>query len=228
MHRSICITLIALSLAGCASQQEKQAQELRDRERVLRDLEEDRREWAQDDAKHQMRRIPDWALEPAPSPDSTGVYAVASANSDDPQLAIRKAHLQAQYDLGRTLNSAVSGLERLHSTDNGGSSNRSYSQVVQSLVDWTDTTGAEVIKQEIVPIQGRYHAAVMLKLPFEAANQVLQERRRRTAGADQDRAFEQFQQTLQDYRSTLPAPEVQPLADAPPATAAPLAGPAQD
>jgi hypothetical protein len=228
MHRFILIPLIALTVAGCASRQEKLAQELRDRERVMRELEEDRREWAQDDAKHEMRRIPDWALEPAPSPDSTGVYAVASANSDDAQLAIRKAHLQALYDLGRTLNSSVSGLERLHSADNGGTSNRSYSQVVQSLVDWTDTTGAEVVKQEIVPINGRFHAAVMLKLPFEAANNVLQERRRRAASADQDRAFEQFQDTLEDYRSTLAPPTVSALPESPPAQAAPLAVAPQD
>lgn len=228
MSRIALTIAIALTLAGCASRQEKLAEELRDRERVMRDLEEDRREWAQDDAKHEIRRIPDWALEPAPSPDSTGVYAVASANSDDAQLAIRKAHLQAQYDLGRTLNSAVSGMERLHSTDNGGTSNRSYSQAVQSLVDWTDVTGAEIVKQEIVPIHGRFHAAVMLKLPFEAANQVLQERRRQSATSDQRRAFDDLQKTLQDYRSSLPAPQVNAISEVPAAAAEPLASAPQE
>lgn len=223
--KALSFTAITLLLAtGCASQQEKLADDIRDRERAMRELEEDRREWAQQDARREMRQVPDWAMAPAPAPDSSGVYAVASANSDDLQLAIRKARLQGLFDLGQAITNAVSGLERLHSRDDGGRSNRSYSQAVQAIVDWTDVTGAETLRQEVVPIDGRFHAFVLMKLPFDAANVVVQERGRRSGVAAEREAFDEFQKVLQEYRNTLPAPQAIPVPEAAPAAVQALPG----
>lgn len=210
MYRPILTLVIALALAGCASRGEQVADELRDRERVMRDLEEDRRDWAQEDAKREIRRFPDWALEAAPAPDSTGIYAVGIADSDAPQVALRKANLQALYDLGRTMNQAVAGLERQRITDAGASSNDSYSLAVESVVDFTDVTGWETVRQEVLPIEGRVHAFVLLKLPFEAANRVVEERRRQALAGSEREAFDELQRRLEAFRSAQPAPLVAP------------------
>lgn len=218
MNRIPLILTLGLVLAGCASQNEKLAKDIRDRERVMRDLEEERRDWAQKDARRELRRTPDWALNPAPQPDSTGLYAIGIADSDNPQIALRKANMQGLYDLGRAMNQAIAGMERQRIVDNGSSSHDSYSLTAESLVDWADVTGWEVVKQELVPIDGRHHAYVLLKLPFASANQVLQERRRNATLENEKAAFDELQRRLEAYRAAqaerAPAVAAQPAAPA--------------
>lgn len=212
MNRALIALAAAAALAtsACTSVPERQANHLRDREEVLRDLEQDRRDDAQRLAQRELRRYPDWALEPPPAPDSTGIYAVGIADSDAPAVALSKARLNAQVDLARQANQVISGLERQRLEDDGASSTDAYRLISESIVDWTPVAGTEIVRQEVLPIEGRVHAFVMVKLPFGAANRVLTERRRQATRAEEREAFEDLSRRLEAYRATLGSSSASP------------------
>lgn len=184
----LTILLTALIASGCASTEKRLAQDMAEREKLMRKAEEERREHAQKEARREIKAVPKWAMR-TPSPDSTGIYAVGMAQSDQIPVAMRKAELQGKYALAKQVNEVISGLERANVTDNGQTTLDGFSQRIESLVDWADVAGTEVVKQEVVPIDGRFHAFYLYKLPFEATNRVLQERLRKAHAQSEREAF---------------------------------------
>lgn len=215
---------VLATLVGCASTIERQAKDMAGREKIQREAEEDRRDYAQKQAKRQLKAIPDWALE-TPAPDSTGIYGIGIAQSDLVPTAMRKAELQGKYALAKQVSEVMSGMERSHVTDNGQTTLDGYSQRVESLVDWTDVVGVETVKQEVLPIDGRFHAFYLYKMPFAAVNKVLLERQRQAHNASEREAFEELARRLQTYRASQAAvattaqpPSLEPLVVTPATT----------
>ncbi len=139
-----------------------------------------------------ISKIPEWAIQ-APPPDDNGVYAVGIGESDNIHQAIRKAMLDGEYGLAKNYNQLLSGSERQYSQDNSGNYSQSqYTQLIDSLVSQVPIVGFEVIHQNVRPIDGAYMAYVLLKLPYNQVNRVLQERGSSTSSNDIKHAFDEL------------------------------------
>jgi hypothetical protein len=183
---SSVIVLCVLTMSGCAStNMEKRADDEVKAMKVRADAENDRREKEQARLENTIKQVPSWALE-TPRPDGTGVYAVGMSESDKLRLALRQATLEAEYNLAKTYNQELSGSERSYTQTNGSqTSSEQYTALIDKLVSQVPVSGFEVVRQEIKPIEGKYNAFVLLKLPYEQFNRILQEQRAKQSNNDQ-------------------------------------------
>ncbi|NDU85844.1 MAG: hypothetical protein G3H99_04435 [Ferrovum sp.] len=139
-----------------------------------------------------ISKIPEWAIQ-APPPDDNGVYAVGIGESDKIRLAIRKAMLDGEYGLAKNYNQLLSGSEQQYSQDKSNHASQSqYTQLIDSLVSQVPIVGFEVIHQNVRPVDGAYTAYVLLKLPYNQVNRVLQERGASTSSEDIKHAFDEL------------------------------------
>jgi len=109
-----------------------------------------------------------------PKPDVRGVYAVGIGQGERIQLALDKAKLQSEFGLAKVLKQELSGSERMYQRDAGrGASSERYSALVDKLVAKVALAGQEILRQEVKAVDGRFHAYVLMFLPYEEFNQVL-------------------------------------------------------
>lgn len=199
MVRILFLLALCVALAGCSSPQKRLAKDLAKAEEVRREAREKEAKLAQKQAKRLIKAYPDWALE-APRPDATGLYAIGVGRSRDLELARKKARLQASYEIAKQLNQELAGGERLAEYDRDTHASSTYQVLIDQLVDWTPVVGYEVLKQEIVPVDGVFHVYLLAKMPYEAFNQVLQERRRQAQDDAVRRDFDALHERLERLR----------------------------
>ncbi len=159
-------------------------------------IENQRREAAQQQAEKTIDAIPSWAIT-VPRPDQTGVYALGIAESDKVQIAIKKAHLQAQYGLAKLFNQELAGSEQSMQQDAGANSSSNYQSLIQSLVNYVSVVGFEVVKQEVKAVNGEFQAYTLLKLPYAEFNKALQNQKQQTQNVQMKQAFKELEQRLQ-------------------------------
>lgn len=211
MTRHILMIISLLLIAACSSPQKHLAKDIAEAEEIRREAEEDRAKLAQKDAKQKLRAYPDWALE-TPRPDATGVYAVGVGKSNDLEIARKKAHLQASYQIAKQLNQVLAGGERIAEYDRDANASSTYQVLIDQLVDWTPVVGFDTVKQDIQPIDGVFHAYLLVKMPYEEFNRVLQDRRRGAQDEAMRRDFDELHFRLEKLRS---AKRNEPVAAAP-------------
>lgn len=117
----------------------------------------------------EMKSLPSWVIEP-PKADSTGFYGVGLASDLDLLNAMRKAKLQGAYELAQTMKSELSGEDTMT-----GSGEGEYRYVINNFVDKVSLSGAELVKQIVDPVDGKYKAYVLMKYPYSQFNQVLKD-----------------------------------------------------
>lgn len=117
----------------------------------------------------EMKSLPSWVIEP-PKADSTGFYGVGLASDLDLLNAMRKAKLQGAYELAQTMKSELSGEDTMT-----GSGEGEYRYVINNFVDKVNLSGAELVKQIVDPVDGKYKAYVLMKYPYSQFNQVLKD-----------------------------------------------------
>lgn len=136
-----------------------------------------RREKEQAQMEESMSKIPDWVLQ-VPKPDETGIFAIGSGESDKVRVALKKAMLDAEYGLAKNYNQELSGSERSYLQDNAGrTTTQQYTELVDKLVSQVNVPGFEIVRQEVKPIDGKYNAFILMKLPYAQFNKVLQDQR---------------------------------------------------
>ena len=191
----------AVALGACSTAAEKRAKE-RESVAELQEKIQERSERRENKRKQAfINEVPEWAME-APPADSSGVYAVGAGDSDKLTTAVRIADLQAQYGLASQLDAEISGSERLFEEDRGAGKPLSrYRQLIDKLVAEVPVVGLEVVEKEVIPLQGRYHAFVLLKMPYEAFNNVLQAKRAEAAGSSMDEAFDDLERRIAKRRA---------------------------
>ncbi len=191
----------AVALGACSTAAEKRAKE-RESVAELQGKIQERSERRENKRKQAfINEVPEWAME-APPADSSGVYAVGAGDSDKLTTAVRIADLQAQYGLASQLDAEISGSERLFEEDRGAGKPLSrYRQLIDKLVAEVPVVGLEVVEKEVIPLQGRYHAFVLLKMPYEAFNNVLQAKRAEAAGSSMDEAFDDLERRIEKRRA---------------------------
>ncbi|MBD3822212.1 hypothetical protein [Hydrogenovibrio sp. JE_KL2] len=161
----------AMSLVGCSSTPSKTdiAEEQAKVEKIQSDAAEAQAERRQEQMEQEMKNLPGWVLDP-PKTDGSGFYGVGIGSDRDLVNSMRKAKLQASYELAKTMKSELSGEDTMT-----GSGEGEYRYVINNFVDKVNLSGAQVVKQKVEPINGMYKSYVLMKYPYNDFNQVLKD-----------------------------------------------------
>lgn len=161
----------AMSLVGCSSSPSKTdiAEEQAKVEKIQSDAAEAQAERRQEQMEQEMKNLPGWVLDP-PKTDGNGFYGVGVGSDRDLVNSMRKAKLQASYELAKTMKSELSGEDTMT-----GSGEGEYRYVINNFVDKVNLSGAQVVKQKVEPINGMYKSYVLMKYPYNDFNQILKD-----------------------------------------------------
>ena len=147
-----------------------------------------------------LSEIPGWFLE-VPKPDGSGVYAVGEGESNKVRVAMKKAMLDAEFGLAKVYGQELSGSERSSVQDsNGDATTSQYTELIDKLVSQVSVVGFETVHQEVKTIDGKYHAFVLLKLPYKQFNAVLQNQAAKTNDAKVEAQFKDLERRLDKRR----------------------------
>jgi len=192
---------IALVLAGCSGPSMKDIAEDRiEADKVMENAAEERKERQQERNEDYLGDVPSWALEP-PTEDPSFIYAVGMADSAKMPLALRQAKLVGDFNLAQEIKQELSGMEKQYASEtNTGTPQSQYTLVVDRFVERVHLQGQEVIHQEIVPIDGRYHAFLLLRMPVEKLIAAAEEARGREIQQSAQAAYDELQERLEKRR----------------------------
>jgi hypothetical protein len=128
---------------------------------------QERRDKKQALLEREAREIPEWVVSP-PKADEQGVYGVGIGSDADVLTSMRKARLQGTYELAKAMNAELSAEDTMT-----GSGEGQYRYIVSLFVNKVNVAGAEVVQQEVKPINGVFKTYVLVKLPFAEFNHAL-------------------------------------------------------
>jgi hypothetical protein len=217
---ALCVLGALVALSGCSSSNsmKETAADEAAAVKIHTQAAADQRAAEQKRLETNISKIPEWAIQ-APPPDDDGVYAVGIGESDTIRLAIRKAMLDGEYGLAKNYNQLLSGSEQQYSQDKSGNFSQSqYTQMIDSLVSQVPIVGFEVIHQNVRPVDGSYTAYVLLKLPYNQVNRVLQERGSSASSEDIKHAFDELSGRLDKLQKQNAQRVAQPAQTLPPGT----------
>lgn len=175
-------TLLGMSLFGCATSptMTQLTQDSISASQARAEANEKAAQKRQEKMEENLSEIPGWFLE-VPKPDATGVYAVGEGESNKVRVAMKKAMLDAEFGLAKVYGQELSGSERSSVQDtNDGMSNSQYTELIDKLVSQVPVVGFETVHQEVKTIDGKYRAFVLLKLPHDQFNAVMQKQAAKT------------------------------------------------
>jgi len=169
--RSVYLISLAvlLNLAGCSSNPDSAdiALEQLKAESIIADAKQEK-------AEESLSTIPDWLILP-PKNDDTGVYGVGIGESQKLDLAIKKAGLNAQYELAKSFSQVLSGNEKNYQREGSEQLTEQYTKVVDSLVVSVPLNGYETVQQKVHVIDGKFVAYKLIRLTYKRLAQSLKE-----------------------------------------------------
>lgn len=196
MKSRYMITAVGIVLlAGCASNEPRNALEAEKLQQKVMDARNEK-------IDEHIDSLPKWVVSP-PKPDGKGMYAVGTAESDQLQIAINKARLEAEFGLAKLYSQELSGSERIYSTENNGQPINRYQGIIDKLVSEVPVVGFSTEEQEIKAINGKYNVYVLLKLPYDEFNAVLKNRKNRETAQDMVEAFDELERRLDKRKADL-------------------------
>jgi len=155
-------------------------------------------ELEQANREQEAENLPDWVLK-VPAPDSTGYYAIGYGESKTIFKAIKKANLQAEFGLAKTIKQEISGSERSYEKDNGvGSEQEVYSAVIDKIVDSVQVVGFTQVDQKLISIQGKHTVYTLLKMPYEQYNKILASQRTTAFNEESKDAFSNLEKRVKE------------------------------
>lgn len=202
LHLNSSLILTAFILSGCASSPtlEQQARSEIKAAEIRNSAVEQAKEQQQQTQQAYLSEVPDWALQPK-SPDTTGIYAVGIADSDKLQTALRKAMLQAEFQLAANFGQEISGGERSYVKDDKGETQTDvFIGLIDKLVEAVPVSGLEVTNRKVIVNDGRFTSFVQLKMPYEEFNKVLQSQRQQSADKAIQLSFDDLERRLDKRR----------------------------
>lgn len=151
-----------------------------------------------------LKKMPDWYLSPPSGEES--LYAAATMVSNDVQMAVQKARVQAQAMLSEQLGQKLGSMTKQFREEAGAADNsymiESTTQVVKSVTKQT-LVGAELAKKDIQEDKGAWRAYVLMSLPLGDANRALLEQIRANNRLHTDlkasKAFQELEKELENY-----------------------------
>ena len=201
----ILFSLVFGSITGCASKDSALAH-MEESISVTQGVQEYVK--AQKEIQHReneeyISNTPSWALNPITS-DTTGIYAVGIADSENMSVAMKKAKIEAEYIIAQKFKSELSGSERRFVDDSGESLNEDrYIGLIYKLVDQVNVSGIEVVKTAIVSNEhsGLFTSYMLLKMPYSEANRILQQQKPADADSDMLYYFDELQDRIDSVSS---------------------------
>lgn len=153
--------LSASVLVGCSSAPDKY-----DIAKDQLKAEELKNNAAQEAAESLLASVPNWVLNP-PKSDDTGVYAVGMGDSKRLDVAMKKANLNAQFELAKSFGQELSGNERSYVKDGNAGELNDFTQLIDSIVAQVPINGYEVVESEAVVIDGKFNYYTLMRLSYE-------------------------------------------------------------
>lgn len=209
LHKALLVVAVSAVLGGCSSSPNEELYDrLADMEEQRLEIEQARLDIETEKREQEIKLLPSWVLDP-PKMDATGVYGVGIAKSKDIGFGLKSARLQAEFELSKSFGQEMSGSER--SFQQGGSEGDVAAQttfLIDKIVDAVPVVGYEVVEQEAVIIDGQHQFFVLLKMPFDQFNKVLQMERAKELDTKVLASFDDLERRL-DKRRTQKAEEAQ-------------------
>ncbi len=120
--------------------------------------------------------IPDWYSNRPQDPNH--LYAANTATSQDLQLAVDKATTAARTEIGREVETQISGLQKKFDEETGFGKDaqllQQFTEASKTVVS-TSLSGSQVIKQKQLKDGDMWRAYVLVQYPVGAANEALQQ-----------------------------------------------------
>ncbi|MDW2009932.1 LPP20 family lipoprotein [Vibrio sp. Vb0301] len=180
-----------LTVSGCASSPDS-ADIARDQLKA----EEIRTNAAQEKAEEKISNVPEWFLMP-PKSDDTAVYGVGSGESRNIDFAMKKADLNAQYELAKSFSQELSGNEQSYNKESNYEMKEQYTRLIDSIVSSVPVNGYETVEHKVVAENGRFSAYKLVRLSY-ARFSLAMEKLHDSDQAEVKAAFQQLQQRLQE------------------------------
>lgn len=157
------------ALAGCAGPSASEQALAREAERYERQQTrtEAQKQQRQEEARAQIASLPDWVVE-KPAPDNTGLFGVGIGESESLMLALRKANLEARFDVAKAIDTELSAEETAT-----GSRDEQYRSIVNTFVNSVDLAGVEDIDRRIQASPTGYRVYALVKYPYPEFNKAL-------------------------------------------------------
>jgi len=157
------------------------------------------KEKKQEAVEQLIEATPSWYLK-TPSPDTVGMFGAGTGTSDSIRIAISKAKLRATFNLAKLYKKELAGSERDFQRDSGeGTIVSQYEQLIDELVK-ASIVGEQVVEQKVKGIDGRVHAWVLLKLPYDEFNKILKQRSAQAQDKVIQSAFDDLERRLDKRR----------------------------
>jgi hypothetical protein len=191
--------VLFLSISACASNDvADRIEAVQEAQQIAR---ETQAEQAQDQREEEMDASPDWFLSP-PLADGTGFFGVGYAKSKHMGHALKSAKLQAEFDLAKVYKQELSGSERAFERGNSdGDVQVQTTFLIDKIIDAVPIIGYQVIEQKMIPINGVYETFVLLKLPYDQFNEVLQSQRQNSLDKTVQASFDDLDRRLAQRRT---------------------------
>lgn len=202
LYSVILFILMTNLLAACSSTPTSYdlAKEQARHEKLIEKAEEERREKDQRMVEGVIDAMPEWAINP-PKPDLKGFYAVGMGDSKKPAIAIKKAELDAQYNLAKIYQQELSGNEKSYISE-GDQEDEIYSKVVDSLIAQVSVTGFQTLEKKIVPVQGKVHAYILMRLPYDEFNKTIRRGKEKATSPLVKSAFDDLERKVKERLKT--------------------------
>lgn len=131
------------------------------------------------------------------------MFGIGIGESDSLAVAMKKSKIAAEFELAKTLGQELSGSEREYIQENSQGLTQQYEELIDKLVSNVPVVGFQVIKSETLSIDGKYHNFVMLKLPYDEFNAVIQQQRSATSQQTIKEAFEDLERRVENRRQQI-------------------------
>ena len=204
INRKVLSVLVLGSavLAGCSSSPSEQVYDrMEEMAEVRQTLQEQYEEREQEKREDEVDLLPDWIVEP-PAADATGMYGVGIAESKRLSHALKLARLQAEFQLAKMYRQELSGSERaFEQGDSDGNVTTQSTFLIDKLVDSVPVVGYEVVEQVIEPSRGMHNVFILVKLPYDEFNKVLQQEKAKTVDKKVQASFDDLERRLDKRRT---------------------------
>lgn len=202
---SMLLASVVLSLlSGCSSTSSQDiVRQQMEVEQARAEINEQQEAAAHKQRQQEIKAIPDWVLTPLPS-DKTGFYAVGIAESKSLYFVMKKAKMQAEFELAKQYHQLLSGAERSFEQESAtGELVTQTTVLIDKLIDEVPIVGYDIIQQKVVALNGQHTAYILLKMPYEQYNKVLQTQKDTQTQDKVASAFEKLQERLRARRNEM-------------------------
>jgi hypothetical protein len=130
------------------------------------------------------------------------MFGVGVSESKSLSHGLKAARLQAEFQLAKLYKQELSGSERaFEQGDSDGNVTTQTTFLIDKLVESVPIVGYDVVEQIVKPAQGKHSVYVLLKLPYDQFNKVLQQERAKTLDSKVQASFDDLERRLDKRRA---------------------------